>query len=506
MADGYDFSRWAPSADSRQASGDDESFFTWAFAESAHGVANDALPLGEGDATLASMALAESSVHQRKPQSKRARDFAKDGKAEAAGAPRKAKKARGGISFETAHRLLSTRPAGLPEILPRPHRLLQSPLWDHKTLSREGALFLDDGSRREADGDRWVLMGGPRGTSKSEIFGIKRSYGSLKLHKSSIQVRFHVYTKLSAVDCVGQPATQKKLWHVLPDVQTHKVAAGANTDKRTIQLPATHGSSFIQVERPLRLWQRKQGWPSTYLDFENSQGQWQGAIGQSANGAKFISKSGDFAEWFRRRPDEPAFEAGDVIGFDADGLLTRRISSLSCSQLGIISRIAAVEGSVPDGASRKEYDVVAFAGVVPVKLRGNCHAGQYIVPSGREDGTAAALSPFSAAWLDMVCCSRANPYVRIGRAAQSARAATMSEGESMSLGRCLRRRPVCHEPPGADWRFVKVSVVSPVDTIAYSRAWGGWVLVILGLTVGYAIGVGTMGKEDFLTRLACLSC
>jgi hypothetical protein len=43
----------------------------------------------------------------------------------------------------------------------------------------------------------------------------------------------------------------------------------------------------------------------------------------------YQSKNGDFAEWVRRQPDEAAFEAGDVIGYDEGSLLTRRATGAS---------------------------------------------------------------------------------------------------------------------------------------------------------------------------------
>ena len=43
----------------------------------------------------------------------------------------------------------------------------------------------------------------------------------------------------------------------------------------------------------------------------------------------YQSRNGDFAEWMRRLPDEPAFEAGDVIGFDQSSRLTRRATGAS---------------------------------------------------------------------------------------------------------------------------------------------------------------------------------
>lgn len=53
--------------------------------------------------------------------------------------------------------------------------------------------------------------------------------------------------------------------------------------------------------------------------------------------------------------------------------------------LAVVSRKAMVEGSTPADTSR--YDTLAYAGRVPVRVRGPVHCGDRITPSGLEDGT-----------------------------------------------------------------------------------------------------------------------
>jgi hypothetical protein len=54
--------------------------------------------------------------------------------------------------------------------------------------------------------------------------------------------------------------------------------------------------------------------------------------------------------------------------------------------VGIISRIAVVEGSFPGSKEQADFDRVAYTGHVPVKVVGPCRNGQYLVPSGNDDG------------------------------------------------------------------------------------------------------------------------
>ena len=98
----------------------------------------------------------------------------------------------------------------------------------------------------------------------------------------------------------------------------------------------------------------------------------QGSIAQGQNGVVFQSRSGDFAEWIKRQPGEHPFSEGDVVGFNAQGFLTRKTHG--AAQVGIISRVAALEGSTPPVEQRYLYDRVAYVGHVPVKLRGACRA------------------------------------------------------------------------------------------------------------------------------------
>ena len=58
--------------------------------------------------------------------------------------------------------------------------------------------------------------------------------------------------------------------------------------------------------------------------------------------------------------------------------------------MGIISRIAVVEGSFPGAKEQADFDRVAYTGHVPVKVVGPCKCGQYLVPSGNDDGECSA--------------------------------------------------------------------------------------------------------------------
>lgn len=122
-----------------------------------------------------------------------------------------------------------------------------------------------------------------------------------------------------------------------------------------------------------------------------------GAFVRHNNGVKLVSTQGDFAEWHRRAEGEAPFESGDVVAF-RNGVISRVIHR-SATMLGVVSRMAVIEGSLPPKDVRHLYDTVAYAGVVPVKLSmspppkaEDFYTGAVLRPSGYNDGTAVLVS------------------------------------------------------------------------------------------------------------------
>ena len=58
----------------------------------------------------------------------------------------------------------------------------------------------------------------------------------------------------------------------------------------------------------------------------------------------------------------------------------------------VISSSAAVAGNWPT-QNQSDYELVAFFGQVKTKVIGNVKKGDFIVASGRNDGTGIAVSP-----------------------------------------------------------------------------------------------------------------
>ena len=206
---------------------------------------------------------------------------------------------------------------------------------------------------------------------------------------------------------------------------------------------------------------QRDGTNESYITFLETDGSFQGEIAQRAKGAVFRSRNGDFAEWRRRHEQVPPFEEGDVVGIDDSGLLTRR--TLGLTQVGVISRVAMVEGSVPEPSEIESFDMVAYAGHVPVKLRGPCKPGGLVVPSGLEDGTAVAHN------------SRFAPAVRLGRAMNLVQEGSAVSNQSFELGTLASQHPLSSLSSSAvpakqqrllpDYKLRTISVFNPVDTV-----------------------------------------
>jgi len=87
-------------------------------------------------------------------------------------------------------------------------------------------------------------------------------------------------------------------------------------------------------------------------------------------------------------PDD-RFEPGEVVGLFG-GHVSRR--TRGADRAMVVSTHPVVAGGRPHPEEASRHARVAFLGQVPVRVRGPVSAGDLLVPSGREDGTAVAIS------------------------------------------------------------------------------------------------------------------
>jgi hypothetical protein len=289
---------------------------------------------------------------------------------------------------------------------PRPHCM-------SAYTNAQGLVFKEPSSdkRRAKGSDTWTSKGGPKGNSIEHVTSdawIKRSYGQVSVRgrggAAGRKLRYHQYT-LHATDSGSGAATRHpvatscKVFHIVNDYGPRK-----SKQPREQQVQVEPREQQVQVDGLLRVKktsERERRW----MSFDDQTGREMGGIEISLDGdaIKLVSRSGDFAEWYPRLPSEPEFEEGDVValcpappGSSYDrSHLTRDTGS--ARQLGVISRRAIVEGSMPDSKyPRSDFDTIAYCGRVPVKVIGSVRAGDLLAPSGGNDGTAVAVAGFSA--------------------------------------------------------------------------------------------------------------
>ncbi|MBK8779307.1 MAG: hypothetical protein IPO25_18585 [Saprospiraceae bacterium] len=107
-------------------------------------------------------------------------------------------------------------------------------------------------------------------------------------------------------------------------------------------------------------------------------------------GVTYESGAGDYAEWLPKADSEESFLPGYIVGLKY-GKISKKIDA--ASKLMVISTKPIVLGNTPAEKAKTNYEKVAFLGQVPVHVVGKVQAGDYILPSGLNDGLGIAIDP-----------------------------------------------------------------------------------------------------------------
>jgi len=107
-------------------------------------------------------------------------------------------------------------------------------------------------------------------------------------------------------------------------------------------------------------------------------------------GVAYASSSGDYAEWLKRLDENEEIEAGDIVGVFG-GKISKSIKG--AQQILPVSLAPIVLGNMPAEGQEDKYEKVAFMGQVRIKVIGEVNEGDYIIPSGLNDGTGIAIAP-----------------------------------------------------------------------------------------------------------------
>lgn len=114
----------------------------------------------------------------------------------------------------------------------------------------------------------------------------------------------------------------------------------------------------------------------SYVAFKNAQ-----------LGVTYSSGSGDYAEYLMKANSYEKFSFGDIVGVNG-GLISKE--TRNSSKFMVVSMSPIVLGNTPKNQNYALYEKVAFMGQVPVKVTGRVNIGDYILPSGKENGTGIA--------------------------------------------------------------------------------------------------------------------
>lgn len=225
----------------------------------------------------------------------------------------------------------------------------------------------NDGSAIALDGSHLILN--------------NRESGSVQFYLNGVLYMYAYDGKLAIGKTYGYPPGYKL------DVEDSQASS------HVVEITNTNTSSNSDVLR-LALGATTPGTSNNFITFYSSATGTPAAVGaiegDGSGGITVNSGSADFAEWLPRLDPAEEMEAGDIVGVVA-GMVTRRSSEAERAQ--VVSTAPAVLGNWPGEEREPAYEKVAFLGQVPVKVRGPVSSGDYIVPSGRDDGTGIAVRP-----------------------------------------------------------------------------------------------------------------
>jgi hypothetical protein len=133
------------------------------------------------------------------------------------------------------------------------------------------------------------------------------------------------------------------------------------------------------------------GGENNYISFVDGSNASLGAIqGTGSGGVTLAGPGSDYAEWLPRLDAKEVIQEGDVLGIFG-GQVSKETAGADMIMAASTGPI--VSGNDPGEGQREDYVLVAFIGQVEIRVRGPVQAGDFLVPSGLEDGTAVAVSP-----------------------------------------------------------------------------------------------------------------
>lgn len=109
-------------------------------------------------------------------------------------------------------------------------------------------------------------------------------------------------------------------------------------------------------------------------------------------GVTYASGAGDYAEYLLRADLNESISYGDIVGVNG-GSVSKNTDK--AERMMVVSYKPIVLGNMPQANKEDDYEKIAFMGQVPVKVFGAVKIGDYILPSGKNDGVGIAISPIN---------------------------------------------------------------------------------------------------------------
>ncbi len=111
--------------------------------------------------------------------------------------------------------------------------------------------------------------------------------------------------------------------------------------------------------------------------------------GNGAGGVVLAGPGNDYAEYLPKLNADEVIVPGDVIGVFG-GKVSKRTQGADL--VLVASTGAIVAGNDPGTSQRNSHALAAFIGQADIRVAGAAHSGDYLVPSGADDGRARAVS------------------------------------------------------------------------------------------------------------------
>ena len=106
-------------------------------------------------------------------------------------------------------------------------------------------------------------------------------------------------------------------------------------------------------------------------------------------GVTYESGGGDYAEWLERAAGVRNLLPGEVVGVKGGKI---SLNTQDADHFMVVSTRPIVLGNMQP-QNTAQYEKIAFLGQVPVRVIGKVAVGDYLIPSGNNDGFAIAIAP-----------------------------------------------------------------------------------------------------------------